>query len=230
MPSRRSILLGAAILAQRLHAAPAPETPPMLDHILLGCGDLDQGIAFVEEKLGVRAAFGGVHPGRGSRNALLALGGRRYLEIIGPDPAQPQHDDLRELYKIASPRPIGWAAHVDDIAALQQRLTAARASIGPVMDGQRKRPSGQLLRWRTLAPQDDRGGLLPFFIEWSKESPHPSSDAPQGCKLESFALVSPEEGKLRDLAAQLGLEVAVTKGATAGLRAKISGPKGTLSL
>jgi Glyoxalase-like domain len=240
--TRRSILTAAGALALTLKAktARAATVPGPLDHLLLGCNDLDKGIAFVEQHLGVRAALGGVHPGRGSRNALLKLGERKYLEIIAPDPAQPASADQRGLHSIEEPTLIGWAAHVDDIEAVKSKLTAAKIAFTPVLAGQRQRPSGETLRWKALSLADDKGGLLPFFIEWSKESPHPSTDAPAGCKLVSFEirtgdrldpsqLSPPSAFQIEAEAKQLGLDVHVARGGPA-LHAVLAGPRGKLKL
>ncbi|MGZ6126244.1 MAG: VOC family protein, partial [Myxococcales bacterium] len=165
-----------------------------------------------------------------SRNALLSLGERRYLEIIAPDPQQPRSSDVRQLYRIESPRLIGWAAHVDDMDAVAKRLTAAGIAYEPVRAGARQRPSGQTLRWKALSLRDDAGGLLPFFIEWSKDAVHPSVDAPKGCRIDRFELTTPRADELRALAVRAGLDVNVANAPEASLRAALTGPKGRLSL
>jgi hypothetical protein len=204
--------------------------PSLLDHILLGCNDLQRGIDFVEERTGVRAAFGGVHPGRGTQNALLSLGERRYLEIIAPDPKQSGPTAHPQLATLTEPRLIGWAAHPGDLGAFAKKLADAGVAFEGPTPGSRKRPDGQVLSWRTLTLKDDRGGLLPFFIEWSADSKHPSEEAPHGCKLESFAAVGPNPDGLLEVFKTLGVGMPVVRGEKEQLLAKLSSSKGSFEL
>lgn len=144
-----------------------------LDHIILGTGDLNHGIAWVEQLTGVRAVFGGVHPGRGTRNALLALGTHCYLEIMAPDPRQPSISWFTPIRDMTEPKMLAWAAHTSDLGALAKNAAMAGFAIDGPHDGARTRPDGKILSWRLFHLQDNRGGLLPFFIEWGRDSVHP---------------------------------------------------------
>ena len=238
-PARRTFLaLGGAFgldwfSGQRSSEVPplVDQVPPLLDHILLGASDLEQGMALVERHTGVRPSAGGVHPGRGTRNALVSLGTRRYLEVIAPDPAQQGGSPLAgRLRELGEPALVGWAAHRDDLATFAGKLnTAGVAADGPTA-GSRTRPDGKVLHWKTLNLKDDAGGLLPFFIEWSKDTVHPSVDAPSGCSLLRFELLAPDPAGLARAAARMALEVPVAQNPRPGLRAVIQGPRGSLSL
>ena len=236
--SRRSFLVlsGGALLPPSLAWAGSPfarasnEVPTLLDHILLGSSDLGSGIAFVEKQSGVRAAFGGVHPGRGTSNALLSLGERRYLEIIAPDPEQSEVPDAYGLRRLEEPRLVAWAAHPGDIKALAERLAKAGIAAEGPTPGSRKRPDGRLLSWKTLNLADTAEGLLPFFIEWSADSLHPSADSPQGCTVTQFEALTPEADALLARLRQLDLDVPVRKAARPQLRAILAGRKGSFTL
>jgi hypothetical protein len=200
--------------------------PVVLDHILLGCNDLDGGIAFVEQHTGARAAFGGVHPGRGTRNALLSLGEMHYLEIIAPDPQQSAAPDHYGLQKLSEPRLIGWAAHPGDLNQFATRLRDAGLPFEGPTPGSRQRPDGRLLKWKTINLKDDLGGLLPFFIEWSADTMHPSADAPGGCKIVRFSLTGANEPELTGICKLLDLDVPIERGKKSQLHARIAGPGG----
>ena len=232
MISRRLFLVisGSAFLAPHLSWA-SEKVPAMLDHILLGCRDLDSGVAFVEGRTGVRASYGGVHPGRGTRNALLSLGERRYLEIIAPDPKQKDLPPsavsrVTALQGLTSPRLVGWAAHTSDIEALAGKLRGSGIALEAPRPGSRTRDDGRVLSWKALGLADDHHGLLPFFIEWASTSPHPSVDAPSGCHLERFVIVGPNPGGLSKLVQSLGIDVPVARSETSQLQARFTGPKG----
>jgi Glyoxalase-like domain len=232
--SRRSFLtlLGGAIVLPSARFGESQEVPTLLDHILLGVPNLESGIAFVEGHTGVRAVFGGVHPGRGTQNALLSLGDRRYLEIIAHDPAQPDAKNpiAAEIRSLKEPRLVGWAAHPGNLSSFAEKLHAAGIAFQGPTPGSRKRPDGRLLQWQTLNLADDSDGLLPFFIEWAPDSPHPSSDAPKGCSLAKFSAETPDPPKLLATLNLLNLDLPVRKGEKSRLLATITGPQGTLEL
>ena len=87
-----------------------------------------------------------------------------------------------------------------------------------------------MLRWQTLNLKDDAFGLLPFFIEWSANSPHASAGAPPGLRLLRFEIATPQPEALAKTVALLSLDVSITKGKEPQLKATVAGPQGKIVL
>ena len=223
-------VLAAPSLSWAADDAEEDEVPALLDHIILGCNDLDLGMELVEQNTGVRPAIGGVHPGRGTRNALLSLGERRYLEIIAPDPGQQKIVHFPQIREMKEPRLIGWAVRPPDIAATAKLLRDNQIAFQGPDDGSRKRPDGRVLNWKTINLADDRHGILPFFIEWSADSVHPSKDAPKKCQLDYFTVMGVDPAELSQVFQRIGVEATVERSDRDRLRAHITGPKGELGI
>jgi Glyoxalase-like domain len=226
---------GLLVLGDAMSAAEEPVSAvSAVDHLLLGISDLDRGIEWVEKMTGVKAVVGGSHPGGGTRNALASLGGRRYLEIIAPDPAQTDYRFHIDVRKLTEPRLITWAVGASDIGALAAKARGAGHQIFGPFDGSRARPDGRMLKWKTLAVQNGlgQGGIepIPFFIEWAADSMHPSQDSSAGCELQALALEHPEADKLRGTLRDLGVNAEVKQAAAVKLRATLKTSKGSVEL
>jgi hypothetical protein len=210
---------------------PVTRAADVLDHLLLGVPDLDEGIAFVERLTGARAAVGGSHPGRGTRNALVALSRRQYLEIIAPDPAQ---DVESRLSSLDSPALVQWAALGNDIEGLDERFRAAGMETSGPRPGSRRRPDGRVLTWTTLsvAPTFAQAGIdpLPFFIQWDSTTVHPSEDSPAAGELLSLELHHPDPDSLRQAFQTLGIDADVCQAAAPQLVAAIRTSSGIVTL
>jgi hypothetical protein len=126
----------------------------------------------VEHHLGVAPQKGGVHDGAGTHNMLLGLGPHAYLEVIAPDPDQPDppHPRLFDLDDPATrtaleagPTLVGWVARVPALEALVARL-------GPRGGDLREMRRGDL-HWRMAVPppRQDMDNLIPALIEWKGE-------------------------------------------------------------
>jgi hypothetical protein len=237
--TRREILViglaGAAALAARgKPLAEARTVRESVDHLLLGARELDEGIAWLDARTGVKAQPGGSHPGVGTRNALVSLGGRQYLEIIAPDPAQSAFNFNIDLRALPAPRLVTWAVSTPDVDAAAAAAHRHGLEVFGPRDGSRTRPDGSVLQWRTAGVRASFAEAdvdpVPFFIEWASKSHHPSSDAPPGCRLVDVAIAGPEPAKLEAVLASLGVAATVAKAAHARLTATLDTPKGRVTL
>jgi hypothetical protein len=203
--------------------------PATCDHLLWGAADLDVAIAALAERTGVRAIAGGQHPDLGTHNAIAALGRKRFLEVIAPDPRLQPGALSRRLGGLKGSRLIMWAARTPSAAD-----TAARAKVegyqAAVVEGHRSRPDGKVARWTNVFVSGHGGGtLVPFFIEWHG-GPHPADDGPRGLRLWALRAETPEVEGLRAVLKSLDVHLAVRKAPTARLVAVLDTPRGRVEL
>jgi glyoxalase-like protein len=203
-----------------------------LDHLVYATPELGPTAEALAERLGIRAAAGGRHPGRGSRNALLALGPRSYLEIIAPDPDQAQPPEPRwfSLDEVREPRLVAWAVTDGHLEARAEVARAAGMPLGSVAAGSRERSDGQILRWRFTDPAVlAAGGVVPFFIDWG-DGAHPADLLERKVRLVELRLEHPEARRVEELLRSLGVARTVAEGERPKLTAVLEGPRGLVEL
>ena len=229
-------VLSLALLAMVVTSRAAQEPPTQLltriDHLVYATPDLQLGITSVEKLIGVRATPGGQHPGRGTRNALLALGPGAYLEIIGPDPEQATPSQPRPfgIDNLTGPRLVTWAAKGTKLEQWSSDARGNGVQLGAVIPGSRRRADGILLSWRYTDPRTVvADGIAPFFIDWGK-TPHPASTAAQGASLIALRAEHPDAKHVQSVLKALGLDLRVQAGPRSALIATINGPKGRVDL
>jgi hypothetical protein len=215
--------------------AASRRTVPLLariDHLVYATPDLDRGIQEIERALGVRATPGGQHLGRGTRNALVALGPASYLEIIAPDPNQPSPKDPRPfgIDELKRSRLVAWAVKGENLELLRKEATSNGVQLGEIRSGSRRRADGVELSWQlTEHSGPDVNAVVPFFIDWGT-SPHPARSAAQGATLISLRAEHPDPGRVQLLLKHLGLDLRVTKGSSPTLIATMDCPRGRVEL
>jgi hypothetical protein len=194
--------------------------------------DLLFGIETIEKLFGVRAIPGGQHPGRGTRNALVSLGPGIYLEIIGPDPAEPPPAQLRPfgIDELTEPRLVTWVAKGKNLESFAKEAARAGIKLGKVIDGSRQRTDGVVLSWRYTDPRTVVfDGLVPFFIDWGK-TPHPAGAATSGPSLIGLRAEHPHPQSVQKALDTLGLDLRVQRGSRPALIATIDTPRGRVEL
>jgi hypothetical protein len=201
-----------------------------MDHLVYATPDLAASVSAFTAATGLTPAPGGVHVGRGTRNELVGLGPGRYLEIIGPDPGQPDPEGPRpfRIDELAGPRVVTWAIRSVDLEAAVAAARAAGFDPGEPAAMSRSTPEGELLEWRLTAGFAEPTGVVPFLIDWG-QTPHPSTRGLPEAELVSFVGFAPEPDEVAWKLAAVGAEVSVATG-EAGLSVVLGTPRGVVRL
>ena len=200
-----------------------------VDHIMVAVDSLERGIALLREATGVTATFGGIHPGRGTQNALISLGEGSYLELLAPNPADERGPETVAMYAgFRELTPAGWAARTEDADALGATLASRGLGTGAATPGSRVTTGGDTLRWKVLAPWPEAvdWSVLPFFIEWVAPTPHPATTTPTGCTLAGILVRTPQADTVRNLLRTADLPVEVESTEASGFRFELDCPTG----
>lgn len=205
----------------------------MIDHLIYGTPDLGATVEELKIRFGMELSEGGQHLGLGTRNFLADLGDRRYLEVVGPDPEQPNPDRPRMfgIDTLLRPRLVTWAARVDDLDKTRNQALAEGYELSVIRSMARDSADGFPITWRMTTPVDDPqyGGLVPFFVEWG-DSAHPADNAARGVRLVSLTAFSPDVEAVQQRLRVLRQELPVEKRDVPGLQAVLQTPAGAVVL
>ncbi|NJM33783.1 MAG: VOC family protein [Rhodomicrobium sp.] len=209
-----------------------------LDHIVIGAATLDQGVAFIRDRLGVEIGPGGRHDLMGTHNRLMRIAPNSYLEVIAIDPdAAPltrrrwfEFDEPAMRASLeTSPRIVTWVARSYDIVAA---LQASAVPLGPAIPASRGH-----LSWRITVPEDGHlpgGGTIPHLIEWDGGLRPWEAMTDVGCRFEELILEHPDPDWLKSALASVCARgfagVSVREGAEPGLSVRIATVTGSVTI
>ncbi|HSS28564.1 MAG TPA: VOC family protein [Usitatibacter sp.] len=160
-----------------------------LDHLVVAARTLDEGAAWVRERLGAECVPGGKHATMGTHNRLLSLGPESYLEVIAIDPEAPRPGRAR-WFELDTPAMQARIAKQPALVHWMERTANLEAELRDyAADVRIESFERNALRWRLALTPDGSfpaGGTLPTLIQW--EGAHPCDSLPDsGILLKSLA-------------------------------------------
>jgi len=204
-----------------------------IDHIVLAVPKLNRACDEFIINLGISPIFGGKHPDFGTHNALVNLGNGNYLEILAPDPENIPEQGKRWMGADLIDKPIvcRWALKSSDLAKDQGILRTVNPAYGEIIGGQRETMTGELLKWKMIKPLSEPvTDILPFMVDWSGTSSHPTESLPEECQFLSIEVKHPQVEKMQNIYQQLGLAVNIEYADEASLKIRLQTNNGIFEL
>ena len=199
-----------------------------IDHFMYAVPSLEEGILWAKDTFGIEAAYGGEHVGLGTRNALMSLGST-YLEIIAPDPAQPQEGTFGErLAALSEGGLVTWCVE-DVLSVVASNLSDFGVNTSGPNRTKRQTIDGNVMEWELLFPSTSAyGGCIPFFIDWL-DCANPKDTNPIAGEFQSMSISIPDAQNLKRILNAIGLDIPVDSGEQS-LSVSIASKKGDVVL
>lgn len=215
-----------------------------LDHVSFAANPdgLEATAARIADALGVEDVNGGAHPRFGTRNRIIPLTDRRYIEVVEvlehPAAAAQPFGQAVRARSAAGGGWMGWCVSVEDLSSFEDKL--GRSAV----PGHRRFPDGRDLSWTQIGilgliadPQ------VPYILRWDEgtEDLHPSrAETPQATltaltmagsstRLQDWLSVSTEED-LNGVLEGVSLNWLAPSGTPGVLSATFSCPNGTVTI
>jgi hypothetical protein len=226
-----------------------------IDHLVIVAKNLEQGVQWCEDTLGITPGPGGEHTLYGTHNRLFKVASpanpMAYVEIIAIDPAavRPKRAcptrwfdmDNPALQKAVAKEPhlVHFVVNTPDIRAARMAIRMQGIDRGPAISASRRTNRGTL-NWQISVRADGQrlfDGCMPSLIQWGKPEAtdplklHPRNTLTRsGVTLQSLEVIHPSATKLQAAYDAIELNrVTVTEG-PACLKATLQTPKGLIVL
>lgn len=204
-----------------------------IDHIVYTVPDLTAAIEWFEAISGIRPVFGGYHTTQGTKNAIINLGNKRYLELLAADDTN---------LAISSPRWMGvdflkqaqitrWSLKSENLPKDSLLVKNYQTEMGIIQGGQRKTARGNILTWEMIMPlAAPEVEIIPFMTDWQNSAVHPTDVLPEQCQLIDLKFTHPTPNLLEPTFQKLSLDSVIVRDTKMSIKASIQCPNGIIEI
>lgn len=204
-----------------------------IDHIVYCTRDLEKEVARLEKVFGTDFSPGGRHLTEGSKNVLLNLGNKCYLEVLAIDAANTEISAPRwmGIDLLTSDKITRWALKTDDSKKDAEVVKAYSSQMGTIKGGERITSEGKKLEWDLVMPLNSpEVEVVPFMTDWTKSDVHPTDNMPQNCELLEISLQHPNPREIEKVLEALNCKIRVALDSVPRISIKIKSPNGIIDL
>lgn len=168
----------------------------------------------------------------GTQNALLRLGSRLYLEVIGPDRSQSLVNNYGGyIASLSKPQILTMVVAVQDIYSVATKVAEAGLATNGPTPLYRSSSTGASVNCTILMTKDSElGWSFPLFVDWGNSTDHPADGAPSGCSLVSAEVLHPNAMRMRKLFSTMDIDIPVRVASNPSFKVTMDTPNGPVTL